>query len=414
MPSSRPVLALDQVARAGRRSSGCRPGRWPGGGRSRTSRAGRRRSSPPSVSASTPVPGRRPEQRQVGLGQRDLGRGGAEVRAEDVGVAGVEDGRLDRRADQRLRVGDQVGVERVVAGDEHRERVGARRARPGRPAATSRPGCPGSRPAAPRRGRRCRCRARARWSPPSRRAALAQRCLERPPVLGQVAAAVGRHRSATARAPPRRAAARRSARPTRRPCGSGRTRACGPRRTTRSASRSATSAVAARRTGAPFSPPYDVNGGSQRPSDTWPLRRGVVGDRLDRQPGEPRRRDLGLGHGRRGQHERRARRRTTRRPGAAGAAPARRGRRRPRGSGGTRRRRRSCSCEKNRAQRACPGSSEWCSMSGLVRTYSALSRAQSRCSRGLSPSCVQAASPGTSSEDTARSWSWASALVGER
>ena len=88
------------------------------------------------------------------------------------------------------------------------------------------------------------------------------------------------------------------------------------------------------------------------------------------EPGQPAGRDLGLGDGRRGEHERRGRRRSARRPGAAGAARARRGRRRRRGSGGTRRRRRSCSEPRNGAQRACPGSSERCSMSGLVRTYS--------------------------------------------
>ena len=39
---------------------------------------------------------------------------------------------------------------------------------------------------------------------------------------------------------------------------------------TRSASRSATSDDAARRTGAPFSPAWLTNGGSHSSSDTWP------------------------------------------------------------------------------------------------------------------------------------------------
>ena len=69
------------------------------------------------------VAGGRAEEGQVGLGERDLGGGGAQVRAEDVGVGRVEDGGLDRLAEQRLGVGDEVGVERVVAGDQHPERV---------------------------------------------------------------------------------------------------------------------------------------------------------------------------------------------------------------------------------------------------------------------------------------------------
>src|SRR3954449_3148568 len=51
-------------------------------------------------------------------------------------------------------------------------------------------------------------------------------------------------------------------------------------------------------------------------------------------------------------------------------------------------------------------------MSGLVRTYSACSRAQSRCSRGESPSWVVASSPGSPRLTTASSWSWARALGG--
>ena len=57
------------------------------------------------------------------------------------------------RPEQRLGVVDEVGVERVVAGDQHAERVLRRCARPGRPAATATRGCRGSRPSAPRRGR---------------------------------------------------------------------------------------------------------------------------------------------------------------------------------------------------------------------------------------------------------------------
>ena len=45
------------------------------------------------------------------------------MRAEDVGVVGVEDVGLDRLAEQGLGVVDQVGVQRVVARDHHAERV---------------------------------------------------------------------------------------------------------------------------------------------------------------------------------------------------------------------------------------------------------------------------------------------------
>ena len=96
----------------------------------------------------------RPEERQVRLGERRLLRGRAQVRDPcTCGLDGVEDRRLDRRADQRLGVRDEVGVERVVLGDEHAE--GVLRAAPGaaRPAARTPRGCRGSRRSAPRRGR---------------------------------------------------------------------------------------------------------------------------------------------------------------------------------------------------------------------------------------------------------------------
>ena len=50
-------------------------------------------------------------------------------------------------------------------------------------------------------------------------------------------------------------------------------------------------------------------------------------------------------------------------------------------------------------------------MSGLVRTYSAWSRVQSRSSRLLSPSCVESRTSSPSERSEAH-WSWASALVG--
>ena len=61
-----------------------------------------------------------------------------------------------------------------------------------------------------------------------------------------------------------------------------------------------------------------------------------------------------------------------------------------------------------------PGSIPRWSMSGLVSTTSACARTQSRSSRGVSPSKVAARTPARFSARTERSWSPASALVGER
>src|SRR5256885_12339483 len=53
-------------------------------------------------------------------------------------------------------------------------------------------------------------------------------------------------------------------------------------------------------------------------------------------------------------------------------------------------------------------------MSGLLSTYVAWSRAQSRSVSSESPSSVVARRPGTVYDETARSWSCASAFVGDR
>ena len=74
---------------------------------------------------------------------------------------------------------------------------------------------------------------------------------------------------------------------------------------TRSASRSAASDDAARRTGAPFSPVYDVSGGSHRRQRDLPARRGVVGDRRHVQTSQPSGGHGRIGHRRRRQDERR-------------------------------------------------------------------------------------------------------------
>ncbi len=63
------------------------------------------------------------EQRQVVLGERELRRGAAQLRPEHVRILRVEHRRLDRSAEDRLRVVDKVGVQRVVASHEHHKRT---------------------------------------------------------------------------------------------------------------------------------------------------------------------------------------------------------------------------------------------------------------------------------------------------
>ena len=61
----------------------------------------------------------RPEHLCVGLGEGQLGGGGGQMRREDVGVLWIEDRSLHRTVEQRRGVVDQVGVQRVVAGDQY-------------------------------------------------------------------------------------------------------------------------------------------------------------------------------------------------------------------------------------------------------------------------------------------------------
>ena len=129
-----------------------------------------------------------------------------------------------------------------------------RRARPGRPAATARRGCRGSRPSAPRPDRTRRCRARGRWSPRARSAgpsAAPARSRGGPRGGSRRGRPPPGPRSSGATSPSsRRAVIATDSAPRReRTNASVRTPS-----TTRSVSRSAVSEVAARRTGAPFSP----------------------------------------------------------------------------------------------------------------------------------------------------------------
>ncbi len=61
------------------------------------------------------------EVRHLGVGQRQLQCRAQQLRSEHVRVRGVGDGRLDRAVEQRGRVMHEIGVEWVVARDEHHE-----------------------------------------------------------------------------------------------------------------------------------------------------------------------------------------------------------------------------------------------------------------------------------------------------
>ena len=316
VPSSRPVAGLDDLDRAaaaaadvgevgGPLAAGPVPavGRGGAAARAAPAAAAARRLAGPKSSRSSSVSG-------------SLGGGRAQVRGEDVRVVRVEHGGLDGLLEQRLGVVDEVGVQRVVAGDQDGQRALARRGRRGPPAATARPGCRGS--------RRCSTASRPETSTPSSRAVVAARprssagvqgALQGAALLGQVAAAVGGDAAGRASGRPRRGAPGRSRRPARRRAGTGRRRPCGRPARTRSVSRSAVSAVAVRRTGAPCSPDSSVSGGSHSAKTSSPRGRGVVGDLDDGQAGQAARRPRGLGGGGGGEQEDRV-------GAVAGAQPA--------------------------------------------------------------------------------------------
>ncbi len=224
---------------------------------------GRRRRRPAAVELVDDRGCRGPEQCEVVLTQRQLLGRGAQVRSEHVGVGGVEDGLLDRLVEQGLRVGDQIGVERVVTGDQHSEGVAGVASCP---AHLLPPGRAGAREA----GDEHRIEPRhvdpqlegvGRGQP--EQPAVAQRLLDLATFLGEVAAAIPGHPAGSegSTSASRRAvvAATCSAARRERTKASVRTPSL-----TRSVSRSAASDAAARRTGAPFSPTYDVKRGSHR------------------------------------------------------------------------------------------------------------------------------------------------------
>ena len=133
------------------------------------------------------------EHREVVVAERQLRRGGREVRPEHVGVVRVHDRRLDRGAEDRLGVADEVGVERVVGRDEHGERLLARAPRPARllPQAGPPPGPAGHDDGVEPADVDPELEGVRRRQPAQR--PRAQPALELAPLLGEVAAAVGRH-----------------------------------------------------------------------------------------------------------------------------------------------------------------------------------------------------------------------------
>ena len=185
---------------------------WPHAAAAQVHRVGRVRSLRPEPAARPPpqhpplhqVVEQRPrtgpaEQGEIVGGQVPLGGGARQVRTEHVRVGRVGDGGLHGPAEDRLRMVHEVGVQRVVAGDEDHQRPRGplrRRARPAPPAATPRRACRGSRPARRRPARRCPRPVRARWSTPP---PAARRSPARAPAPGAPPAGSRRGRPATCR-----------------------------------------------------------------------------------------------------------------------------------------------------------------------------------------------------------------------
>ncbi len=264
---------------------------------------GRRRSRPPSVSASTAAWAPGPNMARSASVSGHSAAAAHRCGPEDVGVVGVEDVGLDRLAEQGLGVVDEVGVERVVARDQHAERVAAAASGPAHLLPEGRAGAGeageqhgvepgdvdaelervgGGQPGEPAR----------RAAPPRARAA---------PRAGSRRGRPRPGRPGTGR--PRRAVGARSGPPSRPRGATARRPGCAAASSTRSVSRSATSLVAERRTGAPFSPTPGTNGGSHRASAARPRGEPSSVTARDVEPGEPSGGGGGLGHGGRGQHE---------------------------------------------------------------------------------------------------------------
>ena len=137
--------------------------------------------------------GLRPEQCQVSVGQRQFRRRRAQVRGQHVRVAGIKHGRFHRAAQQRLGMMHQVGVQRVVAGDQHGDRTAPV---PARPARLLPERCPRPRPACDEHGVQAvdvNAKLQGRGGGEAGEGSRAQRLFQPAPVLGEVAGAVGGH-----------------------------------------------------------------------------------------------------------------------------------------------------------------------------------------------------------------------------
>ena len=126
----------------------------------------------------------------LGGRERQLERRALHVIDEDVQVVGIDERVLRRGVEEIRRVPDDELIERRTARHHAPPPNGWRGGRRVRPAATSTRSCRDSRPSPPRRARRCRCRARGRWSTPPRGPPFAQPFLDLPPPVRQVAAAI--------------------------------------------------------------------------------------------------------------------------------------------------------------------------------------------------------------------------------
>ncbi len=300
----------------------------------------RRRSSPDSVSSSTQARAWGPKSSSSSAAQRRLVGGGAQVRAQHVRVVGVEDRGLDGSAEQRLRVVDQVGVQRVVT--RHQDAEGVPTPAPGPADLLPERGAGAGIAGEEHRVEAVHVDAElegvrgCQTDQPPR----AQVGLDRATLLGKIAAAVRRHPGRQRRVDLGDE-----------PAGGGRhllDPASGPDEGERAdilddqvgeqVGRLGGGGPAHRR--AALAEVGDERRLPQRQRDL--AARGVVAaDGQHVQPGEATRRHLGVGHRRGGQHERRRRAVERGDPAAAAAAPGSRARRTRRGSDGTRRPRRS-------------------------------------------------------------------------
>ena len=386
---------------------------------SRTIPPGRRRRSSAltrTLEQGSAAPG--PNSSQVGLGQRQLGGGGARCGRQHVGVVGVEDRGLDRRGRRSPPGGGRGRCPAGRRGRRARRARPRRGGRPGRPAATTTTAGPASRRSGRRRARRRRCPARGRWWRPAPAAGPSRSARLRGAAAPPAGTRPGRRRpgpaspgSTSLEQAPGRGGHRLGAPPG---GDEGQGAARRRRRGRPAARRSRRRAV--RRVRRACSPPPGGSGGSQsttcrstpgerrrrrRPrSQSEPSRRGGVGGVRRRSPRRARR----SGRRRTGPPTRRSRRST-----------ARRASRRLRGSGGTRRPRRTAALRRNGAHRAWPGSRRVVQhvrvgqhQAGVVPDPASLvqrgvavvgRRADAVQFQGLRPPC---------------SWSAASALVGAR